>query len=182
MSLTLYLIGLCVVFSLLGWLTPGTFRVFGLNRYAVFERGEVYRILTHAFFHADIFHLLINCYVFYNFGQHAEPLLGIKRYAVLLVVGLLGSAFFSMLMRPSYSQTIGIGFSGVVSAVVFCMIVFYPKMRLLVFFVPMPAWVFAILYTLYSLYAGQGGEDGIDHWAHLGGAGAGAAYALLVRP
>jgi membrane associated rhomboid family serine protease len=96
--------------------------------------------------------------------------------------GAFGKCIFFYADASLLLQTIGIGFSGVVSAVVFCMIVFYPKMRLLVFFVPMPAWVFAILYTLYSLYAGQSGGDGIDHWAHLGGAGAGAAYALLVRP
>jgi len=181
MSLTLLLMSWCIIFSILGWLTPSSFRVFGLNRQAVFENGQFYRILTHAFFHADIWHLLINLYVFYNFGNYAEKILGLKQYAVLLLVGLLGSAFFSMMMREPYSPVIGIGFSGVVSAVVFYMIVLYPKMKLLVFFIPMPAWLFAILYTAYSLYAGTRGEDGIDHWAHLGGAAAGAAYAFLLR-
>ncbi len=177
MSLTVLLIFFCGIASLLGWLTPGAIQVFGLNRYAVLTRGEIYRLFTHAFFHADIWHLLINGYVFYNFGRHLEPLLGRKYYAFLLLFGLLGSAMLSMMMRPPFSNTIAIGFSGVVSAVVFCMIVFYPKMRLLVFFIPMPAWLFAILYVLYSLYAGGRGEDGIDHWGHLGGAAAGVVYA-----
>jgi len=180
MSITLFLIGVCVVASILGWLIPELIRDMGLNPNAVFGRGEFYRLLTHAFFHADIWHLLINGYVFYNFGRHLEPLLGEKRYIILLVIGLLGSALLSMFMQPDHSSTVGIGFSGVVSAVVFCLIIFFPKMQLLVFFVPMPAWLFAILYTLYSLYAGQRGGDGIDHWAHLGGAAAGVAYGLLV--
>jgi len=180
MSVTLFLIGVCVVVSILGWLIPELIRDMGLNQHAVWERGEFHRLLTHAFFHADIWHLLINSYVFYNFGRHLEPILGEKRYIILLVIGLLGSAFFSMLMQSGSSSTVGIGFSGVVSAVVFCMIIFFPKMRLMVFFIPMPAWLFAILYTLYSLYAGQRGGDGIDHWAHLGGAAAGVGYGLLV--
>lgn len=178
--MTLFLIGVCVVFSILGWLRAEWIRDLGLNQHAVWVRGEFYRILTHAFFHADIWHLLINSYVFYNFGRYLEPMLGEKRYIILLVIGLLSSAVLSMLMQPGSSLAVGIGFSGVVSAVVFCMIIFYPGMSLLVFFIPMPAWVFAILYTLYSLYAGQRGGDGIDHWAHLGGAAAGVVYGLLV--
>ncbi len=178
MSVTLFLIGVCVAVSLLGWVETGLIRAFGLNAHAVLDRGQFYRILSHAFFHADIWHLLINMYVFFNFARHLEPMLGKKHYMILLWIGLLGSSLFSMLMQKPH--TIGIGFSGVVSAVVFCMIVLFPKMRLLVFFVPMPAWVFAILYTLYSLYAGQRGGDGIDHWAHLGGAAAGAGYAFFL--
>jgi len=181
MAVTVSLIAVCVGLSIFGWLIPDVIRDFGLNRRAVFARGEWARLLFHAFFHADIWHLLINMYVFYNFGKYAEAGLGVKRYVILLVIGLLASAFFSMLMREPDSPVIGIGFSGVVSAVVFYMIVLYPKMKLLVFFIPMPAWLFAILYTAYSLYAGTKGEDGIDHWAHLGGAAAGAAYAFLLK-
>jgi membrane associated rhomboid family serine protease len=181
MAVTISLIAVCVGLSIFGWLIPQAIRDFGLNRDAVFVRGEWARLLFHAFFHANIWHLFINMYVFYNFGRYAEPLLGVKYYVILLVVGLLGSAFFSMLMREPHSPVIGIGFSGVVSAVVFFMIVLYPKMKLLIFFIPMPAWLFAILYAAYSLYAGSRGEDGIDHWAHLGGAGAGAAYAFFLK-
>jgi len=180
MSLTLVLIIACVGASLLGWQNPNLILRYGLHRGAVLEQGEWYRLLTHAFFHGDLWHLLLNSFVFYSFGSHLEPLLGRGSYAILLILGLLGSAFMSMGMRPRGRDVIGIGFSGVVSAVVFAMIIYYPGMRLLVFFVPMPAWLFGILYVAYSVYAGQSGSDGIDHWAHLGGAAVGVIFALLV--
>jgi membrane associated rhomboid family serine protease len=94
MAVTISLIAVCVGLSIFGWLIPQVIQDFGLNRDAVFVRGEWARLLFHAFFHANIWHLLINMYVFYNFGRYAETLLGVKYYVILLVVGLFGKCVF----------------------------------------------------------------------------------------
>ena len=44
-----------------------------------------------------------------------------------------------------------------------------------VFFIPMPAIVFAVLYIAYSIWMDKRGGDNINHGAHL----AGAAYGVL---
>lgn len=181
MSLTHLLILSCVGASLWGWAQPGIIQAVGLSPYHVRVRGEWYRFLTHPFFHADLWHLAFNLIAFYSFAKVLVSVLTQGQYLALLLLGLLGSSFLSLFMRPASASQVSIGFSGIVSAVVFAAIVFYPRLKLMVFFVPMPGWLFAGLYMLYSFYAARASQDNIDHWAHLGGAASGALLAWLLR-
>jgi hypothetical protein len=50
MAVTISLIAVCVGLSIFGWLIPQAIRDFGLNRDAVFVRGEWARLLSMPFF------------------------------------------------------------------------------------------------------------------------------------
>ena len=48
--------------------------------------------------------------------------------------------------------------------------------------IPMPAYIFGILYLLYSIYGMKAKNDNIGHTAHFGGAIGGYALTLLKYP
>lgn len=50
------------------------------------------------------------------------------------------------------------------------------------FFVPVPAIVFAIAYVGYTLWAERRGADRINHQAHLWGAAYGVVFTLVLEP
>ncbi|MCS7152927.1 MAG: rhomboid family intramembrane serine protease [Bacteroidia bacterium] len=182
MSLTsIVLIG-CGIASLWAWSgsTQSIWYEWGLAPYRMRENHEWYRLLTSLFFHADILHLLLNGVVFHSFGSEMEAFYGKKLYVMLLLAGALGSGMLTYLKYNDNPVHVSIGLSGVVNAVVFSFIVQRPSATLLVWFIPLPAWLFAILYLAYSLYEAQRGGSYINHWAHLGGAAAGVIFAYLV--
>ena len=56
------------------------------------------------------------------------------------------------------------------------------QMVYVMFAIPMPAFVFAILYTAYSIYAMKRVQDNIGHEAHLGGAIGGIIITIILHP
>jgi hypothetical protein len=77
-----------------------------------------------------------------------------------------------------------IGASGAVSAVLILFVCHFPHAQVrLYFFIPMPAWLLAVLYVgwnavfaLGSLPDPRAGRAGIAYFAHLGGAALGLLY------
>jgi membrane associated rhomboid family serine protease len=76
-----------------------------------------------------------------------------------------------------------LGASGFVSGIVFATICFYPFIRLSVLYIiPMPAWLFAVLYLWYSHWAAKKAQDNIGHDAHFWGALAGVGMVAILHP
>ena len=75
-----------------------------------------------------------------------------------------------------------LGASGAVSAVLFAFILLQPWALIFVFFIPVPAIVYAVLYVGYSIYMDQARKDNINHSAHLWGAGYGVLFLVLMEP
>lgn len=183
MRLTLLVLFACVGASLWAWGShpQSVWLRWGLIPYRLRHYAEWYRVLTATLFHADFMHLLLNAVVFYSFGSTLERQYGRGLYALLLLAGALGSALADYWRYKDNPQHVSIGLSGVVNAVLFAFILHYPKAQLLVFgLLPLPAWLFALLYLAYSLYAAHQGRDYVNHWAHLGGAAAGIVFAYLL--
>jgi membrane associated rhomboid family serine protease len=51
-----------------------------------------------------------------------------------------------------------------------------------VFFLPVPAIVYAVLYVGYSIYQDRHGGDNINHSAHLWGAAYGVVFMIVIEP
>jgi membrane associated rhomboid family serine protease len=64
--------------------------------------------------------------------------------------------------------------------VLFAFILLAPWQRILVLVVPMPAIVYAVLYTAYSIYMDRRGQGNVNHSAHLWGAAYGVIFTLLM--
>jgi len=53
---------------------------------------------------------------------------------------------------------------------------------LLIFFVPCPAIIYAVLYVAYSIWLDKKGGDNVNHSAHLWGAAYGVIATMIIQP
>lgn len=159
------------------------------NAWSIANRREYWRFFTHALMHGGWGHLIVNMFVLYSFGNIVEVIFasaygakGGLYYVLFYVIAAAVSSIWDYLLnRDNYSYN-ALGASGAVNAVLFASIVFNPMSKLIVFPipVPLPAWLFAVLYLVYSVYMSKRGGDNIGHRAHISGAIFGAAVALLM--
>ncbi len=156
----------------------------GFNPYLVWHERQYYRLLTSMFVHGDFFHLLFNLFTFYFFAFVLERQFYQNSWHTLLLV-LLSQVISHLpdLLRYSHQPRYwSIGASGAIIAIVFSFILFEPTATLLVFFVPMPAWVFAIVFLIFSIMMSRQGNDNINHIAHVVGALTGVVITLILKP
>ena len=180
--LTLLFIAVTVVVSWLAFQNPRLLDRLILWPPAV-RRGQVDRLLTHGFIHADWSHLLFNMITLFFFGRLAER----------VVVGLAGPVTFVLFylsaivvaILPSYlrhrddGRYRSLGASGAVSAVLFASILLDPWMLIFIP-IPVPAILYGIGYVGWSWWADRNSADGVNHNAHLSGAIYGVLFMLLM--
>ncbi len=146
--------------------------------------GQWYRFITHGLIHADPIHLIFNMLALYSLGSvleanfTSEVLFGRYGRIVYLLLYLTALIFASVPdyikhRNNSYYQSLGA--SGAVAAVIFGTILLSPTAMLSFFFIPMPGFVFAILFLVISTVLARKGGDNIGHGAHISG----AIYGLL---
>lgn len=149
-------------------------------------RGEYHRLVTNAFVHADGQHLLFNMITLFFFGRAIEGFferyIGVVGFLAFYLVAAVISVLPSYLSHRNDSSYRSLGASGAVSAVLFAFILLAPWSTIYVFFFPIPAIVYAALFTAYGLYAGRMGHDHINHSAHLWGGGFGIVFTLAMEP
>ncbi|MEC7118644.1 MAG: rhomboid family intramembrane serine protease [Pseudomonadota bacterium] len=150
------------------------------------QRGQYDRFVTHGFVHADGMHLLFNMFTLFFFGRAIEVFyrqyLGGMGFALFYLTALVAAMLPSYLQHRNDPQYRSLGASGAVSAVLFAFVLFAPWSTLYVLVIPIPAIVFATLYTAYSLFAQQRGNDNINHSAHLWGAAYGVLVTIALEP
>lgn len=153
---------------------------------AVERDKEYYRLITYGLIHADGQHLLFNMITLYFFGRSMEGFfayeLGPLGFAIFYVGGLVVSILPTFLKNRNNSRYQSLGASGAVSAVLFAFILINPWSKIIVFVVPMPAILYAILYVVYSIYMDRRGDGNINHSAHLWGAAYGIIFTLIMEP
>ena len=74
--------------------------------------GEYYRLLTAAFLHAGVFHILMNMFALAQLGPVLERALGRLRFTTLYVLSALGGSVLSYLL--SDPGDLGVGASGAI--------------------------------------------------------------------
>ena len=188
MSLTLILIVATTLISFLAFNNQKIKYDLIFHPPSILQRHQYYRMVSSGLIHADFNHLLFNMFTLYFFGTAWENFyvnsLEINKgfYLILYFVAMIVANIPSLLKHRSDNRYFSLGASGAVSAVVFSMILISPWSTLYVFFLPMPAIVFAVLYVGYSIYMDKKGGDNINHGAHLWGAAAGIIITLLLKP
>jgi GlpG protein len=206
--LTLTLIILCCVFGLLtSFSQPGPENRLGLSIVkqlkfvdmglyskskdpaASLKRGEYWRVFTPAFLHGDPLHLLMNMLGLASLGRIVERMIGLRRYALLLVLlaagshlpqGLLGENLFGFKGLSGSPNFVGI--SGVIMGL-FGYVAVKTKMRPDLGFAISAQAYFMVGILLVMGFAGEMfGKVGNLHmanFAHLGGLVAGAILGFL---
>jgi len=84
----------------------------GMWPVAIAINGEWWRLLTSAFLHGGVLHILFNMYVLFVIGSAMERILGHSRYIVLYLVAALGGSVTSYLF--SDIRTVSVGASGAI--------------------------------------------------------------------
>ncbi len=181
---TYAVIGFTVIASITGF---GNRRLFEKNLFsvrAILRDHELYRLVTSQLFHANWAHLLFNMISFYSFGELVERNFGPGLAAALYGSGALAGDLLTLAIKRKNMDYTAIGASGAVCAVIFSSIFLLPggSIYILPFPVPLPSWVYAVLFMIISLYGiGRGGSL-IGHDAHIGGALAGIIGAVVYNP
>lgn len=76
-----------------------------------------------------------------------------------------------------------VGASGAVTGVLYSAILLRPDQDLWIYaIIPIPGYLFGILYLLYSIYGMKAKNDNIGHTAHFGGAVGGYLITLIKEP
>ncbi|MGE0077239.1 MAG: rhomboid family intramembrane serine protease [Bacteroidales bacterium] len=192
--MTYLIVAITVVVSLIAFGDRNLMQRLLLSPYRVFRNKEWYRIITHAFVHANFLHLFVNMFVLFSFGKAVEHWLyqlkisGYIDYPILhFYILYIGGAIIATLTTLKkhkddyYYQSVGA--SGAVSGFVFFCVFFDPLESLyLMGVIPIPGILFAIAYLFYTHYMSKKEGDNINHDAHFVGAVFGFIYPLLINP
>lgn len=150
------------------------------------KKGQYDRFITHGFVHADGTHLLFNMITLFFFGSVIESFY--RQYffnmgfVLFYVGGLIVAILPSYLKHKDDYQWASLGASGAVSAVLFAYILFKPWSLIFVFFIPVPAIIFAVLYVGYTIWSNKNSSSNINHSAHLWGAVYGIVVTIVIQP
>lgn len=105
-TVTYALIAVNLVMFVLQMALPGLQRDFVLQSYAVAD-GEFYRLLTSAFLHYGLAHLLFNMWALYVVGVPLEAALGRLRFFGLYALSALGGSVLVYLASAPAAMTAG---------------------------------------------------------------------------
>lgn len=160
------------------------------NAYMILKRRQWYRLLTHAFLHANWEHLIVNMMVFFFFGKALESYfsyyfgnLAIPLFLLLYFGSVVFSSLYDLRKYRNHHHYNAVGASGATSAVVYATIFFAPLQKIYFFFIiPIPGIIFAVLYLYYSYYMGKRNIDNIGHSTHFYGALFGFLFPILIKP
>ncbi|KQB39828.1 MULTISPECIES: rhomboid family intramembrane serine protease [Flavobacterium] len=145
--------------------------------------GEQIRMLSSGFLHVDMMHLIFNMLTLWFFAPVVIQWLGTISFVLIYFGSLIFGSLLTMLFHKNDYSYRAVGASGAVTGILYSAILLQPDMMLGIFFViPMPAYLFGILYLLYSIYGMRAKNDNIGHTAHFGGAIGGYLITLVKEP
>jgi membrane associated rhomboid family serine protease len=147
-----------------------------------------WQLVTYGFLHGNLPHIVLNGLALYMFGAPLERLWGSRPFALYYFLAVIGAAIAQLIVvgvvAPDAQPTPTNGASGGVFGLLLGFGMMYPHAKIMPVFppIPMPAWLFVILYGAIELMFGiTGTASGIAHFAHLGGMATGLVMILYWR-
>jgi membrane associated rhomboid family serine protease len=187
-GITISIIVLTCVISIAGFNRPKVIDDLIFWPPAISNRRQYYRFITCGLIHADFMHLAFNMFTLYIFGRLIENSyvkdldLPYPTYLILYIGALIVSDLPTYFKHRNDYNYRSLGASGAVCAVLFAYILLFPWTLILVFVIPVPAIVYALLFLGYSMYMSKKGGGYINHDAHFWGALFGIAFTIAVKP
>lgn len=184
-SITFLLIAINTVVSLIAlYGAPRLLERGYLKPFRVMREHTWYELFTSGFLHANFGHLFVNMFTLYFFGRIMEQILGPVYFLGLYLSSLIVSglpSLFKFRNDPSYAT---LGASGAVGGVLFAYIILFPLESIYIFLIPLPipAFIFGVLYIFYSMYESKQARGKVNHEAHIAGALWGIIYLVAFVP
>ncbi len=180
--LLIVIIAVTVLISYKGFNDLSFFRKFEFHVGSVLK-GEQIRMISSGFLHVDMGHLFFNMVTLWFFAPLVLAYLGNWTFVLVYMGSLIFGNLLTLLFNKNNYSYRAVGASGAVTGVLYSAILLQPDMMLGLFFViPIPAYLFGILYLLYSIYGMKSQNDNIGHSAHFGGAVGGYVITLIEQP
>lgn len=151
---------------------------------AVAAKKQHYRLVTSSFLHANGPHLLLNMVTIFFFGPPIEGILGTLGFLVVYFGAILVSGLVSLRVNRDNPAYASVGASDAASGIVLSFCCFYPFQPIYILFIPfgIPAILYGALFIFISSRLMERKDRVIAHEGHLGGAIAGAALTIIMRP
>jgi membrane associated rhomboid family serine protease len=189
-AVVLTCIGVYLALLLLGWVQPQLAGEISSALWLVpFDvmHGAVWQLVTYAFLHGSVTHILFNMLTLWFVGSYLEAGIGTRKVAELYFVSVIGAALCTVAFAYTHllhadPQIPTVGASGGIFGLLVAMAMLFGDQEFIMF--PLPfrmkvKWLVTvyILIALFSLLSG--GQDHIAYLAHLGGALFGWIYMRL---
>ena len=149
-------------------------------------RFEPWQILSYAFLHGGISHLLFNMYGLFLFGGDVERVWGTRRYLTFYLFCAVFAGGVQLVVSTgsgAYYPTVGA--SGALFGILLAFAHCFPTRVVMPLLPPIPmrAPVFVMVYGALELFLGvTGTQSGIAHFAHLGGLAGAYLFLRFYRP
>jgi membrane associated rhomboid family serine protease len=161
----------CLAGFALGIWQPAVIEVFAL--WPIGSGFQPWQLLTYSFLHGGLWHLAVNMIGLVSFGRELEAWWGPKAFLRFWTASVLSAALVQLSVTAATGSTQAtVGASGGLFGLLLGFAMMFPKRRILLLIppIPMPAWLFVLLFGALELYLGVSGTaSGIAHFAHLGG-------------
>ena len=152
-----------------------TLLLFGANYPVLVRAGDYYRLITSAFLHIGLLHLICNNYALYVIGSQLESFLGKAKFLIIYLVSAICGSLMSML----FSDGISAGASGAIFGLLGSLLYFGYNYRVYLGTVLKSQIIPLIILNLIIGFV----TPGIDNAAHIGGllGGLGMTMALGIK-
>lgn len=151
---------------------------------------EITKMLSAAFAHGSVMHLLGNLFFFFAFAASVEIILGSITFIAVVVALALGThIIYSLVLFSDPNALPTLGLSGVVMGMIALFTFLIPTARIRCFFwfffivriFVIPGWILALWYIgwdVFNLYSG-GGTPNVNLIAHVSGAAIGLCMGII---
>ncbi|KAH1051894.1 hypothetical protein AAZX31_08G183100 [Glycine max] len=165
-----------VLFYIAQLATQGKLLLWGAKINSLIDKGQLWRLATSSFLHANIGHLLVNCYSLNSVGPTVESFSGPRRFLAVYFISAIASSATSYW----FCRMPAVGASGAIFGLVGSVAVFVLRHKDLVGGgkkdLQHIAQVIALNMVIGLL------STGIDNWGHLGGLVGGVAASWFIGP
>ncbi|MEM2129563.1 MAG: rhomboid family intramembrane serine protease [Candidatus Bathyarchaeia archaeon] len=165
------------------------FYKYGAIPYDILQGRNLWTLITHMFFHADMWHIIGNMIFLWVFGDNVEDTFGHAKYLLFYLSGGI-FAEFTHIASVLISQQLNmgqnlfiptIGASGAIAAVLGAYVLLFPHARIktvvyviyIITFTSVPAFYYLGFWFIYQVLMGLGTFIGtsssVAFWAHIGG-------------
>lgn len=161
---------------------PSTALAFGAQNNALLRNGEWFRLITAAFVHFGLLHLMLNSYALWTLGPLVERLYGSSRFLLFYLLTAIGGGLASFLKHELQGDLLGVGAGASTAIFGLCGIVAVFSFKYRRDLPPnfIRRLKSGILPSIaINLLIGYSFEF-VDNSAHIGGLLTGAALALLI--
>lgn len=135
--------------------------------------GQYYRLLTGAFIHSGLMHLVFNCYTLYVIGSQLESFLGKAKFTVIYFISALFGSLTSIIFN---GNTASVGASGAIFGLMGSLLYFGYHYRVYLGNVMKSQILPLVLINLVLGFVVQG----VDNAAHIGGLIGGALMTMAL--